>query len=560
MGRLIGTPRVDEAAEGAPHIKALFIPLAVQNFLMAYTSTAMNVALADIIRDLGTTLTAVQSVISLYALVIAAFVIAGSKLGARRGHWRVFIAGAEIFALGSLVTALAPGIGALMIGWSLLLGIGVALMLPALLSLLTATLSGTSRTKALALIGTIGGLGAAAGPLLGGVITHYLSWRASFLMSAVLSVVVVLLLRRAGDPEPRHERPRQPFDLPGAALSALGCGLLVVATLLAGRYGLLTARHDFEAFGRTLLPQGGLSPVALFGLIGVMLLGAFAAWELRLVKRAGDPLVRVSVLSNRTVRFASATQALQYLVPAGALFLLPVFVQTTLGFNALRCGLVLLPTTLGLVTAAPVVTKLVTNGRMTQRAAQAWSFLLMISGCVLIVAMFRPYEQGVFSTGLGFAPGLFLFGLGQGMSTTLTDLVQSAPPPHEVSDVAGLSRSGNYLGSAMGIALAGALMTVTLLYSFEAGVDQSTVLTGGEKKIVKETLERQVQLTAAGDETLRERLRARGVRDAAADELVRINARARDRALTSGIIGMVVLAVGGCLVALRIPRTPVEAK
>ncbi|MDF2709422.1 MAG: hypothetical protein K0R62_5074 [Nonomuraea muscovyensis] len=537
-----------------PIVTALFIPLALQNFLMAYNTSAMNVALSSIVEDLHTTLTGVQSVISLFALVIAAFLITGSKLGTRHGYRWAFVLGARIFLLGTLVTAFGPNLAFMLAGWSLLQGVGVALMLPAMLALLTDALTGSSRTKALTTLGTIGGIGAAAGPLLGGLITHYLSWRVSFLMGAAVTAAVLLLMRRTVEPGPRHAPLEQPFDVPGALLSAAGFGLLVVATLLSGRYGLLRARADVEMFGHTLLHRGGLSPVPLLAGAGLAVLVTFAAWERHLIRSGKDPLVRLSVLRNPTVRNGALTQAMQYLVPTGALFLVPVFVQTTLGFDALRSGLMLLPTTLGLMLAAWAAGRLIAGRRMTHRTAQIWSFLFMTAGCVLIVATFDPYQRGVFATGLAFAPGLLLVGLGEGMATTVTDLIQSAPPPEEVGDVTGLSRSGAYLGSSLGVALAGAFMTTSLLYSFEAGTDGSTVLPPEQKQLVKETLENHVQITAASDDAVRARLHSQGLPGASADELVRINARAREHALAVAVTSMAVLSAGGLLAARRLPQ------
>ncbi|MET7379031.1 MFS transporter [Streptomyces sp. NPDC005526] len=553
--RTVGGPAGDGPG---PEFGALFLPLALQNLLLTYTSTAMNVALSAIVRDLHTTLIAVQSAISLYSLVVAASLIAASKIGARHGYQRTFVFGAGVFAVGTLVTALAPNMAFMLVGWPLLQGIGVALMLPALLSLLTEALSGATRTRALSALGTIGGIGAAAGPLLGGFITHYSSWRVSFLMGTVVTVAVMLLMRRAAEAESPPARPGQRFDVAGALLSAAGVGLLVVAILLAGWFGLLRARHDVEVFGHTLFHRGGLSPVPVLAGIGLVVLAAFAVWERHLVERGRDPLVRLSVLRNRTVRAGTQTQAMQYLVPNGALFLVPVFLQTTLGFDALRCGVTLLPTTLGLMLTAAPAARLVAAQRMTHRAAQMWSFLFLLAGCVVVAALFDP-RRGITATGLALAPGLFLVGVGQGLATTVTDLIQSAAPPDEVSDVTGLSRSGTYLGSSLGVALAGAVMTTTLLHSFESRTDGSTVLTSTQKELTKEALERQVQITAATDQAVRAKLEARGVAQDASQEVVRINAYARERALTLGVACMAALAAAGCLVASRIPRVRTRA-
>ncbi|MGW3361149.1 MFS transporter [Streptomyces bungoensis] len=544
-----GARRAGEAAAA----RTLFLLLATENVLINYTSTAMNVALSALVRDLRTTLTGVQSVISLYALVVAAFLITGSKLGARHGYRRIFALGGGVFALGALITAFAPRLPFMLLGWSLLQGLGVALMLPALPAMLTAAFTGADRTRALSTLAMTSGIGAAAGPVAGGLITDYLSWRVSFLLEAGITLAVTGLLRRTAGTRPLPARTGQRFDVLGVLLSTTGLALVVVATLFTGRYGLLEARQDFTVFGHTLLERGGLSPAPLLAGAGVVVLAVFAGWERHLFTRGRDPLVRVSVLRNRNVRAGTSAQLLQILVSGGALFLVPVFLQTTLGFDALRCGVVLLPSALGLMAAAAPTARRVGRGRMTHRAAAMGAFVMMAAGCGVVAALFSPRAQDVQAVGLALAPGILLVGIGRGMAATITDLVQSAPAPDRVGDVTGLSRTAGYLGSAFGVALAGALLTASLLYAFEAGVNGSSVLSTAQKQLVTRSVEQQVQVTAASDDALRAKVASRGITGAAADELVRINARAREQALTVSVIGMAVPALAGWLVARRIP-------
>ncbi|SMD20596.1 MFS transporter [Kibdelosporangium aridum] len=261
----------------------MLFALATQQLLMAYDSTAMNVALSDIVKDLGTTLTGVQSAISLYALVMAALMISGSKLGSRHGYVRVFMAGAVIYGTGAVVTALSPNLPVMLLGWSLLEGVGAALVFPAILSIATARFDAATRTKALALIGVMAGVGAALGPIVGGVITRFLTWRVSFLMETVVTLLVVLLMRRVV--EQRGPRPGRAFDVLGAVLSALGFGLVVAATLAAGRYGVFAARDDLILFGRTVIVKGGVAPTVWLGVAGLCTLVAFGWWEHRRVVR-----------------------------------------------------------------------------------------------------------------------------------------------------------------------------------------------------------------------------------------------------------------------------------
>ncbi|MFF8945488.1 MFS transporter [Streptomyces sp. NPDC014864] len=533
--------------------RTLFLLLAAENLLMGYTATAMNVALSALVGDLHTTLTGVQSAISLYALVVAAFTISASKLGTRHGYRRTFALGGGVFVLGALITAFAPSLPFMMLGWSVLQGVGVALMLPALMAMLTRTFAGAVRTKALSLLAMTSGVGAAAGPVLGGLITDFLTWRVSFLLGAVITLAVTWLVRRTVDAGAFPGRPGRGFDVRGVLVSTTGLVLLVVAALLSGQYGLLRARQDFVVLGHTLLERGGLSPVPLLAGLGLAVLAAFAGWELRLVRSGRDPLVRVTVLRNRTVRTGISTQLMLILVPNGVLFLVPVFLQTAFGFGALYCGIVLLPIALGLMVAAPPTARRVGRGRMTHRAAAMGAFVCMAVGCGAVAVLFSPRAQGVAAVGLALVPGILVIGLGRGMATTLTDLVQSAPERDELSDVTGLFYTAGYLGSSFGVALAGALMTTALLYTFEAGVNDSSVLTIAQKEWVTRTLEQQVQITAVSDDAVRAKLASRGITGAESDALVRINARAREQALTVSATGMAALALAGWLMALRLP-------
>ncbi|MGQ4420134.1 MFS transporter [Streptomyces sp. SAS_269] len=397
------------------------------------------------------------------------------------------------------------------------------------------------------------GIGAAAGPMLGGLITNYLGWRVSLLMEALINLAVVLFMRRTVAPGRTRAHPGQRFDVLGALLSATGFGLLVVATLLAGRYGLLQNRQDFEVFGVTLLHRGGVSPVPLLAGIGLVILVVFAAWERHLIRRGGDPLVRLSVLRDRTVRVGTLTLVTQILVPTGVLLLVPVFLQTTVGFDAPRSGVTLIAVPVGLMVAAPAAAGLVANGRMTHRTAQMGAFLCMASGCALIAVMFDPHQREVTAMGLALAPGLLLVGVGRGLATTVTDLIQSAPPPEEVSDVTGLSRTAGYLGSSFQVALAGAFMATALLWPSRPGRTPAGSCRPA-RSLVKRTLDHQVQITAATDDAVRAKLASRDVTGTAADELVRVNARARGQALTVAALGMGAPALMGFALALRIPR------
>lgn len=546
-----GKAAVQRGAAGTAAARTVLGVIATQQLLMAYDSTAMNVAVSDIVTDLGTTLTGVQSAISLYALVMAALMITGSKLGSRVGHLRMFTLGATVYGIGALVTALSPSLPVMLVGWSLLEGIGAALVFPAILSIATLAFSGAQRTRALTLVGAAAGTGAALGPIVGGLITKYLSWRVSFLMETLITVVVVALVVRHRGLQRRTDRPRQqPFDSVGVVLSAAGFGLIVLGTLLASRYGLLIAREEVTVLGRPVLDADGPAPTVVLGAAGLLVLAVFAWWERRLVRAGRDPLVRIAVLRDRGIRVGSLALAVQFLVLAGLFFLVPVFVQTTLDYDALESGLTLLPSTVMLVLGSMAGARAVGEGRTTRKPLIILGFLLIAAGTALVAAAFDPD-----SSGLRIAPGLAVAGLGLGLCTLLPDLVQSSADEDVVSDVAGLSRSTSYLGQSLGVALAGALMIGVLLNTALDAVRDSPVLTSSQKSRAAQTLSHGVQVTAVSDEQVRTALGKRGVTGAPADELVRINTLARGDGLTAATVGMGVIALAGAALTVRLPGT-----
>ncbi|NUT47366.1 MAG: MFS transporter [Saccharothrix sp.] len=537
------------SAGSAKAARTVLLALALQQLLMAYDSTAMNVALSTIVADLGTTLTGVQAAIALYSLVMAAFMITGSKLGLRHGHLRMFTLGTVLYGAGAVVTALSPGLPVMVLGWSLLEGLGAALVFPAVMSIATVLFEGAARTKALALVATMVGVGGALGPLLGGLITSVLTWRASFLMEAAVTLVVIFMVR--GAREPAAPGVHRPFDGVGVVLSAVGCALVVLATLLAGRFGLFTSREDVVLFGRVVIAAGDLSLTVVLVAVGVAVLAAFGWWEMRLVARGEDPLVRVAVLRDRTTSTGSAALAVQFLVTAGTMFLIPVFLQTTLSYGALASGVTQLPSTVALVAAATAASKLAGSGRIGRKALVVAGFGLVVVGLVIIALTMRPH-----STGWSLLPGLAVLGLGLGACVVLTDLVQSSAPPGQVSDVAGLSRSSSYLGQSVGVALSGAVLLGALLGSFTAGVNTSTALSATQKDELTTAVRQSSQTAAVSDDQARSTLARAGVTGATEEEIVRLNGQARITGLRASVLVMAGFALVGVVLALAIPVRP----
>ena len=456
--------------------RSMVLPLALAQFIASYAATNMNVAISTIADDLDTTVSGIQTTITLFTLTMASMMIPGSKLSDIWGRKRCFIAGLVIYAAGALLASLAQGLPLLLIGYSLLEGIGSALLIPPIYILITVAFDDVqTRAKYFGVVSGAAGLGAAAGPLIGGLITSAISWRASFIVQFLVVAAIVALARTIVEPEREERAPR--FDIEGAVLSALGLFFIVFGILQSSTYGFVVSRKDFTIGGAVVIPKGWISPVWLYVAIGVLFL-IWCALHLRSVEKAGgDPLLSLRLFRNRTSNFGLATQIVQWLVLQGSFFVISVYLQEIWHYNAIETGLALTPATIGILASSAVA------GRMASRRPQATlvraGFVATTIGMALLIALVRQH-----SNVLTFAPGLLLMGIGTGvMLTASVNVVQSSFPDAEQGDISGLSRSVSNLGSSLGVALAGSVLVAaavpgTKQYALAIGVMGGFALLG----------------------------------------------------------------------------------
>jgi MFS family permease len=424
--------------------------------MCSFAATTMNVAISSIASDLGTTVSGVQTAITAFTLTMAALMIPGSKLTDIWGRKLCFRLGLVVYGVGALVAAISQGLPTLILGYSLGQGIGTALLIPPVYILATVFYSDVkSRARAFGAISAAGGVGSAAGPLIGGLITSAATWRLAFGVQALLVVVILYLARRIADPGVQGEKPR--FDVAGAVLSAAGLFFVVIGILQAGTYGWFTSSQDFVVGSAVIIPAGGISPVWLFVLIGALLL----AWFFRHIastERAGkEPLLETRMFKNRVSNLGLVTQNIQWLVLLGLSFVVSVYLQTARGFGAIQTGLILTPATIGILVSSMAA------GRLAQRRAQATliraGFVVTIMGVGLLLLLV-PGTTNV----LPFVPGLLLVGLGVGvMLTSSVNVVQSSFPEADQGEISGLSRSVSNLGSSLGVAIAGTVIVSDLV-------------------------------------------------------------------------------------------------
>ncbi len=414
--------------------RGVLLPLALAQFLCSFAGSNMNVMITDISEDLNTTVHGVQLTITLFLLVMAALMIPFGKLTDRYGRKRCFVAGLAVYGAGAVISAVAPSLGVLMLGNSILEGIGTAMLIPPVYILATLLFTdSSSRTKAFGSIMAMGGIGAAAGPLIGGLITSAISWRAAFGFQALVIVVIIVSSRRIVDPIPPDAA--RPFDNRGAVLSAGGLILLVAGILAA----------DDNLWLMSALLAAGVAVLALF--FGTV----------RAAERAGrEPLLSTRLFGNRTANLGLVTQNIQWLVLMGTSFVVAAYLQVVRGYNAIQTGMVFTAATLGLLITSLSAAWLARH--RSRRTLILTGFAVAIIGIVVLVAL-----AGRSVSPWGFAPGLVLIGLGLGaMLTPSVDIVQSGFDEQLQGEISGLSRSISNLGSALGTAIAGTILVAGL--------------------------------------------------------------------------------------------------
>ncbi|HEY9468958.1 MAG TPA: MFS transporter [Propionibacteriaceae bacterium] len=422
----------ESASAGRPSsaLRAVLAPLALAQFICSFAGSNMNVMITDMSEDLNTSVQGIQVAITIFLLVMAALMIPGGKLTDKYGRKRLFMLGLIVYAIGAVLSAVSPNLGLLILGNSILEGIGTAMLIPPVYILTTLLFTEfTSRARAFGVISALGGIGAAAGPLIGGLITSAISWRAAFIFQALIIAVIVFLSRKITDPLPPD--PTRPFDTGGAVLSSVGLVLVVMGILAA----------DNNLWLMIILVVAGALVLALF------------FRSIRAKEKAGkEPLLSTSLFHNRTSNLGLVTQNTQWVMLLGTSFVVSAFLQVVRGYNAIQTGVIFTAATLGLLVSSLAAERLAK--RRSQRTLILAGFVLTIAGIVVLLLIVSGS-----ATAWSFAPGLLLIGLGLGvMLTPSVNVVQSSFPESEQGEISGLSRSVSNLGSSLGTAIAGTIL------------------------------------------------------------------------------------------------------
>jgi EmrB/QacA subfamily drug resistance transporter len=429
--------------------------LGATQFLMVLDQAVMNVSISQLVADFDTTVTAIQGVITLYSLTMAALLLTGGKIGDIIGRRRAFTIGLVIYCVGSALTAVSWSVPSLLLGWSILEGIGAALVLPALAALIAGNFEGRSRVVAYAVIGGVAGAGIAVGPILGGWATTELTWRIVFAGEVVVGIGILLGLRLVSDSAAPGRAPR--LDVIGGVLSASGMTLFVLGILQAGTWGWLRPKNSpVEVFGFSLTPF-------VVG-AGVVLLWGFWRWQAHRERSGQDPLVHLRLFSVVPLRAALTSFLAQNLILMGIFFVVPLYLQLVQGLDALDTGLRMLPVSITMFITSIAGSRLA--GRFSPRLLVRLGFVVIVAACVVLLGTIEPaLDTGAFQTGMA------ILGVGMGLiASQLGNVAQSAVGPGDRSEAGGLQYTSQQLGSSLGVALIGAIVLSGLVQNFVAGV------------------------------------------------------------------------------------------
>jgi MFS family permease len=516
----------------------VLLTLASAQFLMALDSSVMNVSIASVASDLGTTVTGIQSAITLYTLVMASLMITGGKLGALLGRRRMFVIGSLIYACGSLTTALSPNLTVLIIGWSGLEGIGAALIMPAVVALVAGNFAPERRTGAYGAIAAAAAVAVAAGPIIGGAVTTSFSWRWVFAGEVLVALALAALARRVADAPPESA---QKLDVVGALLSIVGLSAVVLGFLRTSEWGWITPKPG----GPSWL---GLSPSVWLIAAGLIVLWLLLRWEARVEKRHEEPLLYRAHLENRRLTNPLLLFGVQYFMQAGIFFTIPLFLSIVLGLSALDTGLRLLPLSLGLLATAMGIPRLL-PGASPRRVVRIGTFLMLAGTTVLIAGLEPGASAAVVSLPLA------LIGLGIGaLASQLGALAVSAVSESEAPEVGGLQNTVMYLGASLGTAVVGSLLVAALTASLAKGIQTNP----GVPQSVRDQASVHLQsgVPFLSDNQLESALKGAGVPDTATSAIVEENKKARYSGLRVALSAVLFVGVLGLFLSGGLPARP----
>jgi MFS family permease len=519
----------------APGGKVVLLTLAAAQFLMTLDTSVMNVAIATVAKDVGTTVTGIQFAITLYTLVMAAFMITGGKIGQIIGRKRAFMIGCAVYGCGSGVTALAKSLPVLILGWSVLEGLGAALILPAVVALVATNFGRGERPRAYGLVASAGAVAVAVGPLVGGLATTYASWRWVFVGEVVMVLGILALTRRMAD---SPAVPGVRLDPVGTLLSAGGLGMIVYGVIRSGTWGFVQPKQD--------APQWlGMSPVVWLLLGGSAVLVLFALWESRRLHRHKAALLDPKMLKVPRLQGGLLSFFFQFMLQSGLFFVIPLFLSVALGLSAVATGVRILPLSITLLASAVGVPRLFPHA--SPRRIVRVGFALLFLGIVTLLAALDSGAGADIVTG-----PLLLAGLGIGtLASQLGAVTVSAVPDSQSGEVGGVQNTVTNLGASIGTALSGAILIAVLTTTFLGSVASNPAIPNELSS--KAQVELSAGIPFVSDADLNSVLQKADVPPATAKAVVDENTESRINGLRAALAVLALMALLALALTRRLP-------
>lgn len=517
------------------------IVLSLAQFLMVLDQAVMNVSISQLVEDFDTTVTVIQGVITFYALTMAALMITGGKLGDRWGRKRAFVIGLIIYGAGSALTAASWNVGILLVGWSILEGIGAALVLPALVALIAGSYQGANRAVAYGVIGGVAGAGIAVGPILGGWVTTNFTWRYVFVGEVVVAVVIVALAGWLADPARAGRKPE--VDWIGSGLSALGLSLSVYGILQASTWGWVSNVNS------PVTPLGlALTPFVVGG--GLLVLYGFVRWTKRREDKGLDPLFRLGLFDVRPLRGGLQMFLAQNLILMGVFFSIPLYLQVVQGLNALETGLKMLPVSVTMFVMSFV------GARMSAIRSPQWivraGLWVLLASIIILIGTIEPVLEGY-----SFGISMSLLGVGMGLlASQLGNVIQSSVGPGDRSEAGGLQYTAQQLGSSIGTAFIGAIVISALASAFITNVENDPRVPDELKTAVTVGLDGSIEFVNSS--VLEEGLEEVSLPRDEVDAIVESYEQGQLEALRLGLFMAAIIVVIALSLARRIPAMSFE--
>jgi len=517
------------------------IVLSAAQFLMVLDQAVMNVSISQLVEDFDTTVTVIQGVITFYALTMAALMITGGKLGDRWGRRRAFSIGLMIYAAGSALTAVSWSIPALLVGWSILEGIGAALVLPALVALIAGSYKGADRAVAYGVIGGVAGAGIAVGPILGGWVTTNFTWRYVFVGEVILAVLIVLAV--GWIVEGVRPKPIPEIDWVGSALTALGLGLFVYGILQASEWGwIANANSPIAPFGLSLTP--------FVVAAGLVILGLFKRWTERRVSLGLDPLIRMSLFEIRPLKAGLQMFLSQNLILMGVFFSIPLYLQVVQGLDALETGLRMLPVSVTMFIMSFIGARMSQNS--TPRRIVRMGLWVLLASILILAGTIQPELEGG-----PFAFSMALLGVGMGLlASQLGNVIMSSVGPKDRSEAGGLQWTSQQLGSALGTALIGAVVISALAGVFVNQISSDPRISDEVSAEIGISMNGSIQFVSS--DGLKTALAETSLAPAEAEAIVDAYEDGQLTALRMGLMVAAAIVIGALFVARKIPDMSFE--